>query len=325
MVLALLLAATVGLLTDMRFDQPAPLASSTQIMDRVLSPLSAARIKRNLQSTGGTLAEQSLDLTQETFTLYVPANAPPEGYGLLVFVPPWDDARLPDGWAAMLDRTGTIFVSFAKSGNDASVLGRRIPLALTAEANVAHRYPLNPARIYIGGFSGGAHVAERIALAYPDVFHGALLDAGSDPLGAGVPAVPPKDLFYRFQETTRLAYVTGGQDVVRLGMASVSRQSMQDWCATNIDSETIPQLGHGIATSAALSWALDALSRPPASNDLTACRAKIDADMGAMLQHARSLLADGKTGEAQDLLTTIDRRFGGLAGPQSVEIDARLH
>ena len=62
--------------------------------------------------------------------LYVPAHPPPAGYGLLVFIPPWQEARLPAGWAPILDQAGIIFVSAAGSGNAEKPLARRIPLAL---------------------------------------------------------------------------------------------------------------------------------------------------------------------------------------------------
>jgi len=102
------------------------------------------------------------------------------GYALLVFVPPWPDARVPWGGPPSWNNTVVIFVSAANSGNDASILDRREPLALLAAQNVMRRYPIDPERVYVGGFSGGSRVALRIALGYPDVFHGALLNAGSD-------------------------------------------------------------------------------------------------------------------------------------------------
>jgi len=71
-------------------------------------------------------------------------------------------------------------VTAANSGNDAPTIDRREPLALLAAHNTMKQYPVDPQQVYIGGFSGGARVALRLALAYPDVFHGALLNAGSD-------------------------------------------------------------------------------------------------------------------------------------------------
>jgi poly(3-hydroxybutyrate) depolymerase len=52
-------------------------------------------------------------------------------------------------------------------------------LALIAAQNAMAQYSVDPQQVYIGGFSGGSRVALRLALGYPDVFHGALLNAGS--------------------------------------------------------------------------------------------------------------------------------------------------
>jgi len=74
-------------------------------------------------------------------------------------------------------------------------------MALLAAYNTMKQYPVDPQQVYIGGFSGGARVALRLALGYPDVFHGALLNAGSDPAGTLDVPLPPADLFRRFQES----------------------------------------------------------------------------------------------------------------------------
>ena len=56
-----------------------------------------------------------------------------------------------------------------------------------AAYNVMKRYAVDPQRVFVSGFSGGARVAMRLALAYPDLFRGALMDAGSDPIGDAIP------------------------------------------------------------------------------------------------------------------------------------------
>ena len=60
-----------------------------------------------------------------------------------------------------------------------------MPLALLAYENIRRSHTLDANRVYVGGMSGGSRVALRVALAYPDVFRGALLNAGSDPIGDG--------------------------------------------------------------------------------------------------------------------------------------------
>lgn len=257
----------------------------------------------------------------------MPSQVPLHGYALLVFVPPWPDARLPQGWAPVLDRYGVIFVSAARSGNDMSPLGRREPLALTAVENIIRRYPVDSERLYIGGFSGGSRVALRLALGYPDIFRGALLNAGSDPIGNADLPLPPKDLFLRFQNSTRLVYATGEEDPGSLALDEQSVHSMREWCVFDVDAEVTRRIGHEsagheVATPAALSRALHALLNPvePDPNKLAACRSAIEVKLAAQFRQVESLITSGKHDDAHKLLQQIDVRFGGLAAPRSLDL-----
>jgi pimeloyl-ACP methyl ester carboxylesterase len=107
--------------------------------------------------------------------------------------------------------------------------------------------------------SGGARVALRLALGYPDVFHGALLNAGSDPIGTLDVPLPPADLFRRFQESTRLVYLTGERDEENLGRDVDSRRSLDKWCAYDVLTQTEPRTGHELADASAFSRSLEAL------------------------------------------------------------------
>jgi pimeloyl-ACP methyl ester carboxylesterase len=309
-----------------QFDAYSPLSASAEIVRRLLSPLAAAEVQRSLERSGERLSEQSIDLKAERFTLYVPAQAPADGYALLAFIPPWDEALLPHGWAPVLDRYGVIFVSAARMGNSADVIGRREPLALLAAWNVMQRYRVDPQRVYVGGFSGGSRIALRLALAYPDLYRGALLDAGSDPLGAGPPTPPGRELLARFQQSTRIVFVTGEHDTLHLSMDRASLESMREWCVFDTAAEVTPGAGHELASAAALSHALGALEshvRPDAAR-LTACRAALDQRLAAQLARTGALIEAGKSREARKLLEETDRQFGGLAAPQSVALAARL-
>lgn len=316
----------VGLRTQVVFSDYSPLSASAELMRRLLSPLAAREVQRSLERSAELLRDQSLDLTAERFVLYVPAHAPAGGYGLLVFVPPWDEAQLPHGWAPVLDRYGVIFVSAARSGNSADVVGRREPLALLAADNVMKRYRVDPQRVYIGGFSGGSRIALRLALAYPDLFRGALLNAGSDPLDAGPPSPPARALLERFQESTRIVLVTGEHDALHLSMDRASLESMSEWCVFDTAAEITPGAGHELAGPAALARALDALAShlPPDAARLAGCRDALDARLTARLAQIRALIDGGRSGEASKLLEETDRQFGGLAAPQSVALAAAL-
>jgi predicted esterase len=316
-----------GLQLNVEFTEYSPLSSNSELMRRMLSPFARAEAQRILARSGKGLSEQSINLADEKFVIYVPSPAPLHGYALLVFVPPWQDAKLPQGWASVMDQYGLIYVSAANSGNDENVLARRAPLALIAAQNIIRRYAVDPERVYIAGFSGGSRVAMHLALAYPDVFRGALLIAGSDPIGNARIALPSKELFLQFQNSTRLIYVTGEEDLGHLGMAAVSIRSMQEWCVSNVDTEVTPRAGHELADSAALSRALNPLLNPVKRDPdkLAACKSAIEAEMTAKLRQVQSLIAGGKPDDAHKLLMEIDRHFGGLAAPRSVELESTLN
>lgn len=188
--------------------------------------------------------------------IYVPPHAPAQGYALMVFVPPWQQATLPSGWAQVLDQYGFIFVSAAGSGNDENHLARREPLALIGVQNVIKRYTVDPKRIFVGGFSGGSRVALRLALDYPDVFHGAFLNAGSDPIGANPVPLPSKDQLFRFQESSRIVYATGARDLFHLSMDAESARSMLKQCVCMV---SMPKAYRGSVMKSATQTEADAL------------------------------------------------------------------
>ena len=318
-------AATVGLLRNVVFTDYSPLSRSAELARRLLSPLNALRVRRESMRSSQAMREQPVDLVHERFAIYVPAKVPPHAYALLVFVPPWQDAIVPAAWIAALDRHGVIFVSAANSGNDANLIDRREPLALLAAQNIMRRYPIDPQRIYIGGFSGGSRVAMRVALGYPDLFHGVLLDAGSDPIGEQIP-LPPAELFRQFQDSTRLVYVTGQHDDANLAMDVLSRKSMQTWCVSIVDIETAPWAWHAPIDPAVLDHALHMLEKDTQHNpdQLADCRAYIERQLTDQLQQVTTLLANGRRDDARTLLDKIDAHYGGLAAPRSIELAEKI-
>ena len=309
------------LFRDVVFTEYSERSCSAELARRLLSPLTAAQLDRQARS-GKKLVEQPIKLSEEKFIVYVPSPKPARGFGILVFVPPWQDARLPQGWAAALDRYGVIFVSAARSGNDESVLDRREPLALLAAQNIIQRYPVDPERVYVAGFSGGSRVALRLALGYPDLFRGAILNAGSDPIGNSEIPLPPKDLFFQFQSSSHLIYVTGTGDAFHLNSDLASMHSMEGWCVFDVQDHAEAFAGHAVAGSTAFSWALGVLTRDarPDVRKLAGCRSGIEDELKLKIQQVESLVAGGHHEEAQKLLAKIDAHYGGLAAPRSVEL-----
>jgi hypothetical protein len=255
--LLLLIGFAASAQDEVRFSGSSPLADAREIARRLCAPPALP-----------------VDLAQESFLLYVPPAMPEGGYGLLVFVPPWEGGTMPLGWTAVFDKQGMIYVAALKSGNAQKVLDRRVPLALLGAVNVMKHHQINPERVYVGGFSGGSRVAMHLALTYPDLFKGAILNAGSDPIGDADLPLPPADLMRRFQESSHLAYVTGEQDQVNVRKDMESIVSMRRWCQFSTWTLTIPWKGHEAATANALSRAIDYLdTRPPVDQaELAACR-----------------------------------------------------
>lgn len=312
---------------DETFTLYSPLAIDMEIARRTLTPLTFRRVQEALSATGRALRDEPVDLSKERFSVYVPAGEPPrDGYGLLVFVAPWSQATRPRRWRPALDRRGLIFVSAENSGNEAKVLDRRVPLALLAFENVRARYPIDPKRVYIGGFSGGSRVAQVTALAYPELFRGVLLNAGSDPIdGEKGTYIPPADLFRLFQRT-RLVYVTGQHDDLNLHDDAVSQASMKDRCVLGIASLVARRLGHEALDPAALDDALEALDRPSQVDDgaLEECNARLLRRVASRLADAEAAIARGDRKSALALLKEVDASYGGLAAPAILELDARL-
>jgi pimeloyl-ACP methyl ester carboxylesterase len=315
-----------GLKKDAVFTNYTPASGNAEIIRRMLSPLAAMQIPVALARSGTKLSDQPVNLAAEKFIVYTPPREPTQGYGLLVFVPPWNESVLPTDWVPVLDQFGLIFVSAARSGNDQSVLGRRYPLAVLAEYNIAKQFRLDAARIYIAGFSGGSRVALRVALAYPDIFRGAILNASSDPIGDEKAPIPPRDLFFRFQESMHLVYVTGDRDILPKMNDRISMRSMRNWCVFDVDSYMETGMAHDTMTASALTRALEFLSSAAErdENKLADCRTDIENELNAGFQDAQSLVAAGKRDQARQKLLEIDARFGGLAAPRTLQVMKQL-
>lgn len=318
----LAIAATPGSIAKFKaigFTQTTALARNGELIERIFSPFAAADLA--MKNDPAALDGSPIDPRNEKFGLYLPAQKPPKGYGLLVWVSPLDEAGMPPDWPDTLERRGVIFVTAARSGNDASPIARRIPLALTAAANVVRGYPIDPDRMWIAGFSGGARIAERIALAYPDVFSGAILDGSADALGTADPSLPPRGRFDRLLERTAIVFSTGAEDGYNTKDARRVVSSFRRHCLDRLAVEVRRAEGHVIMNGRSLAEAIDFLdrTREPPSPAALQCRDQLYAKIDAELLQAEALVQQRNRG-ARAALDAIDRRYGGLAAPRSLEL-----
>ena len=144
------------------------------------SPLSALNMQ--VARYGVSRAkEQIYDTASEKFLLVVPpeyeVGAP--GWGLMVWCNAGRGGRMPGQLEALLAKKKLIGIGAYDAGNDRGV-AVRIGLALDAVWNLRQRYKLDEHRTYIAGISGGSKCAEMAAMAFPEVFDGAICCAGAN-------------------------------------------------------------------------------------------------------------------------------------------------
>jgi len=200
------------------------------------------------------------DPAGETFEVYVPPPAAGAGaaeapYGVFVWVSPTANGGLTDReMIPVLDATRTIWIGANRSGNPRP-RGDRIRLALDAAAAAIRTYPVDPDRVYVGGYSGGGRMASSLALLYPEVFRGGVYFMGAD-LYRSIPVPhrpgamwaawrkePSPALMERVRERSRFVFVTGTHDFNRAEMLAYRREYLRD----GLDRVTlieIPDVGH---------------------------------------------------------------------------------
>lgn len=303
--------------------EPSPLVTGAEFSRRLLSPIAADDVSRFLQVDGRTLAPEKFEPGADRVDVYRPNIEPAAGYGLVVFVPPMDEFPLPSDWKRELDRRGLLVVVLRGAGNDADVIGRRIPLALHAHRFATTRWRIDPGRTYIAGFSGGARLAQRIAMGWPDVFTGSLQFAGSVIVGESRLPPPPADLMRRFRNGTRVVLVSGTVDGVNRRNDAVSRDRLRELCVVDVHVLVPPRLDHWVPDGRWLGKALDALETPASPPD-AACEAAVQARIDAEVAAAAADADAGRAEAARTKLSAIDDRWGGLAAPASIELAHRI-
>ena len=143
-----------------------------------------------------------------SWQIYVPKNYDPSRpAGLMVFM------THKASWAGgskkynpVSDDHNLIWAGLYGTG-DKSPLNERMLKVIMTPTMLAQEYSLDPERIYVGGFSGGAHVAMILATSKPELFKGGMFVGGAVFWGDKAPA--NLDLVRQ----NRYAFVTGSNDV----------------------------------------------------------------------------------------------------------------
>jgi predicted esterase len=315
------LAAPMPAPRTVPLESVSPLASTAEIVRRTFSPTSQDRLRQVQAKSGKAPPEYSIDPAKEELEIFVPPLPASGRYGLLVFVMPAHSLRMPEDWRKPLEKAGFIYVSALRSGNAQSVLERRIPLAVHAYEYARSRYPIDPERVFVGGFSGGSRMAQWTSMAYSDVFRGAMLVGGSLQIGEYEVVFPPRDLALRFLSGTRLVFATGSEDALNGGIDRRNRKVLESLCFRGYSRVSQLRLGHWLPSGAGLARVLDELQKPvPADPEFESCVQGLDLDIDRRLAEVESLIAAGRMKEAGVALGEMEDRYGGLAGDRAVPL-----
>jgi predicted esterase len=244
--------------------------SSLILALRERAPLSSLdEVQRRVGWSAADVVErdEDYDVAREEFDLYVPPSNGDEGArGLLVWIGATANASVPAGYRDVLSRQGVMWAAARNSGNDRKA-PVRMNLALDVAFEVGRRYKLDPRRTWVGGMSGGARSASKVALLYPEVFAGGLFTCAADyprdvPSAAtgkswrsGMPRPSPVHLV--LAKAGRFLLLTGDGDPNRDEVTAVYRAYIADGFP-NVQLVVSPNIGHELPSATVfqevLSW-----------------------------------------------------------------------
>lgn len=321
------LAWSGQLLEAQVFDRYSPLVEADEFSRRVFTPTTADRLERFQAHLGKRAVKHTVDLSQELYDIWLPSRKPEGGYGLIVFVSPTPHWPLTHGWKKALDRAGIIYVSARRSGNAQNVYERRIPLALHAYENVKARYPIDPARVTISGFSGGSRTAIRIAAAYSDVFTGALLIGGAKVMGEEDFSPPPAELMTLLQRRMRVVYSTGRHDAPNLRLDGRSREALEARCVAGVFKISEANISHEVPNLKTMQRVITRLEKPLEPARLQAqesCARSLATRVERDVAAVEAAMSTGNHKLAGELLGAADLAWGGLAAERLVALAREL-
>lgn len=303
------------------FTQTTPLADQTEVLKRLLHPL----VFNEWQKSGRVKSGQTIDPTQETWEVYVPPEYDgSQPYGVMVWISYGPDGRMEENWQHVFREHKLIYIGPDKSGNTESVLERRVPMALTGLMGLEQQYKIDPARVYIAGFSGGGVTASRIASAYADVFTGGLFVSTSDGMGSPDTPVPQLDRLMLMRSRGRYVFTSGMEETSNLIINVRSVQHYHALCVPRVDYIHIPNETHANLTSRVFGHAMEYLDSPPPVDAAAQaeCEKKLADRRAEAIEQIRQALIAGDKDQAWNELQDLSVSYGPLAEPEFSQLSA---
>ena len=233
--------------------------SSTQLDLKTIN----ARIKQRYPNL-----TRSLD--KEVFRVRFPNDYNPDiPTGVLVWISPNDDGRIPAIFHPILDQLGLIAIGIDNNGNERQITDR-LQNHLDSIETVASRYLIDRDRVYVTGMSGGGRCAGILTLAFPDLISGAVPIVGLDtyhnaPTGEAGKFWParmgkPAARWFTMLKSHRIAGITGSADFNQPEMSI--RQGLLKRDGIDMRLDIIEGMAHAMPTAGQFSSALDWVDEP---------------------------------------------------------------
>ncbi len=197
----------------------------------------------------------AFDINKERFQLLVPKNyQPAESWGLFIWISASDNAQIPPAWEATLAARKLLFVGALHSGNPRNIFDR-MRLAIDANVGMRKRYRIDPRRVYVSGFSGGARVASMVGVAFADLFTGAIPFMGVNfytELPAengkqfGISYIPDDDVLEIAKKRCRYVLFTGEKDFNRINTHAADEFGFRKEGFASVLCLEVPGLAHAM-------------------------------------------------------------------------------
>jgi predicted esterase len=211
------------------------------------------------------------DVKNEKFKLIIPKSyVPAAKWGLFVFINADDSPGIPGEYEPILERRKLIAIAPYKAGNNRNIFDR-FRLAVDAAVNLQKPLAIDSTRIYVSGFSGGARVSSMLAVAYADLFSGAIPLCGvnfyteipSEP-GKHWPVgyIPVKEALAIAKPKGRYVLVTGEKDFNLANTKAVYEQGFKKEGFKYVKLLEVPGMGHSPAPAEWFDRGLEFLDKP---------------------------------------------------------------
>lgn len=241
--------------TDVTFESSPPLCDADELKARF----------RASENAG------PYDVTKEKFKLVVPPSySHKAGWGLFIFVNADDAPGLPKEYESILEKRKLLAAAPYRAGNSRNIFDR-FRLAIDAAFNLQKKFNIDPNRVYVSGFSGGARVSSMLAVAYADLFSGAIPFCGVNfyteiPSTAGkhwpIGYIPVDEALKIAKASGRYVLVTGEKDFNLQNTRAVFEYGFKAEGFQHVKLLEVPAMGHSTAPAEWLEKGLEFLDRP---------------------------------------------------------------